>query len=143
MNEACQRYAEDPEANAAHLQECAECRAIYGMLNAPIESKPMNVNALPLAPWEGAAYRSWPLVIGGALVVLAVAFVLCAAAGISPLRAVAVGMSASPLRGYIISAADALRGASVIWQVAFGFGFILVNTLLVLLLRRAPRGVDA
>ena len=32
MNEACQRYLEDPEANAEHLRDCAECRAVFDAL---------------------------------------------------------------------------------------------------------------
>lgn len=139
MNDACQRYAEDPEANAAHLRECAKCRDLYGTVDA----RPLRIDALPLAPWEGAAYRSWPLVIGVALTLFAVAFALCTAAGISLITAVRNGMSAAVVRGYVTAGADALRAASLLWQIAFGFGFILVNTLLVLLLRRAPRGIDA
>lgn len=143
MNDPCQRYAEDPEANAAHLRECAKCRGIYGQINAPIQSQAVRLDALPLAPWEGAGYRSWPLVIGGALGLLAIASALCAAAGISLIGAVTAGMSAATVRGYIAAGADALRATSIVWQVAFGFGFILVNSILFLLLRRAPRGIDA
>ncbi len=143
MNEACQRYAENPEANATHVQECAKCRALYGVLDASIDYEPVHVDDLPLAAWEGAGYRAWPLVIGGALAVMAIAIALCAAAGISPLRAIQAGMSAAQVRAYITAGADALRRASVIWQIAFGFGFVLVNTVLFFLLRRAPRGVDA
>jgi len=139
MNDACQRYAEDPEANPAHLRECAKCRDLYGS----VDSRSLRVDALPLAPWEGANYRSWPLVLGGALALLAIAFALCAAAGISLITAVRTGMSAGVVRGYVSAGAEALRAASIVWQIAFGFAFILVNTVLVLLLRRAPRGIDA
>jgi hypothetical protein len=142
MNDACRRYAEDPEGNAAHLRDCLACREIYALLDRPVDAKNIDV-AVPFAPWEGAGYRSWPLVIGAALALTAIAFALCAAAGISPASAIATGMSASQWRVYIIAAAEALRSASPIWQVAFGFGFLVVNTVLVLLLRRAPRGIDA
>src|SRR6266852_6186796 len=91
MNEACQRYAEDPEGNAAHLSECRACREMYALLEEPVDSQPVRVEALPLAAWEGARYRSWPLVIGGALAVAAIALGLCAAAGISPLAALEAG----------------------------------------------------
>jgi hypothetical protein len=140
MNDACQRYAEDPEANSAHLRECAKCAAMYG---ADVQTHPLRVDSLPLAPWEGAAYRSWPLVIGAVLALLAVAFALCTAAGISLLTAIRSGMSTPLFRGYISTGAEALRTASLLWQIAFGLAFILVNTLLVLLLRRAPRGINA
>ncbi len=143
MTDACQRYAEDPEGNAAHLQQCVKCREVYGVLEEAIESQPLRVDALPLAPWEGAGYRSWPLVFGGALMLLAIAFALCAAAGISPLRAVMSGMIDARLDSFIVVSAETLRRTSPIWQTAYGIGFVVVNTILVLLLRRAPRGIDA
>jgi hypothetical protein len=143
MNEACRRYAEDPEANAAHLSDCLACRQIYALLDSPLDSQPVRVEALPLAGWEGAGYRAWPLVLGGALALLAVAFALCAAARISPLQAVLSGMSTSQWRSLIFVAADGLRAASPVLQVLYGVGFVVVNTILILLLRRAPRGIDA
>lgn len=139
MNEACQRYAEDPESNSAHLQQCAHCRAIYGVLDASIESTPLQVMELPLAPWEGAAYRSWPLVIGGTLAVLAIAFALCAAAGISVPMAIRAGTQFDWRAA--LSAAD--RALRPLGPIGLGVLFIVVNTALVLLLRRAPRGIDA
>jgi len=139
MNEDCLRYAEDPDANAAHLANCQSCRAAYGA----VETHAIAVDALPLAPWEGASYRAWPLVLGGALAVLAVALALCASAGISPIAAVIAGMSGGPLRTWIGVATETLRGASPIWQVAYGVAFVAINTIFVVLLRRAPRGIDA
>jgi len=134
MNDACQRYAEDPEANAAHLSECAACRAVYG----GVETKPLTVGALPLAPWEGAAYRAWPLVIGGAFAVLAIALALCAAAGISPLSAIAFDVQANVAR-----ASAAYQKLRAFGPLVFAVPFLAVNYILVLLLRRAPRGIDA
>ena len=51
-NDECQRYLEDPEANAAHLQTCAECRAVSAALaeKSDVEPASIDVNALPLAP---------------------------------------------------------------------------------------------
>ncbi len=140
MKDACQRYAEDPEKNAAHLQECAECREIYGALAAEIEANPMNVEALPFAPWEGASHRAWPLVIGGALAVLAIALALCAAAGISPFLAIAMGARPDAARAAIAAIDEKLRPLG---PVVFTALFIVVNSILVFLLRRAPRGIDA
>ena len=134
MNDACQRYADDPEANAAHLNACAACRAVYG----GVETKPVNVEALPLAPWEGATYRAWPLVIGGTLTVLAIALALCAAAGISPLSAIAFDVQANIAR--VSLAYQKLRPFG---PFVFAVPFVAVNGILVLLLRRAPRGIDA
>ncbi|MGH9421579.1 MAG: hypothetical protein ACRD3J_16500, partial [Thermoanaerobaculia bacterium] len=80
MNQdACQQYLEDPEANAAHLRTCAECRAVNAGLTekadagATAGATSINVDALPLAPWEGSSHRPWPLVLGVAAVVVAVA----------------------------------------------------------------------
>lgn len=141
--DACQRYAEDPEGHEGHLAVCEKCRELDNALSTRVKNRPLDVTALPLAPWEEAAYRAWPLVIAGTVAVLAVAWALCSAAGISLLRAIVTGMSAAQLQGAITIAADGLRRASLVWHVAFGLGFVLVNTLLVLLLRRAPRGIDA
>lgn len=134
MNDDCQRYAEDPEGNAAHLAGCAKCRALYG----GVATKAVTVDALPLAPWEGASYRAWPLVIGGALTVLAIALGLWAAAGISPALAIAIEAQTQASRAAIVY--QKLRPFG---PVVFGVAFIVVNSLLVLLLRRAPRGIDA
>ena len=46
-------------------------------------------------------------------------------------------------RGFVSGAAIALREASLVVQVGFGLLFVAVNTALVVLLRRAPRGIDA
>lgn len=142
-DEACRRYAEDPEAHEGHLALCERCREIDSALTTRVKGHALDVGALPLAPWEGASYRAWPLVIAGAAIVLAIAYALCAAAGISLPRAIVAGMSAGQLQATITVAADALRRASLAWQVAFGIAFVVINTLLVLLLRRAPRGIDA
>jgi hypothetical protein len=145
-DQSCQRYLEDPEANASHLDECADCRALAARLGEAVEHRPVVVDAgaLPLASWEGAAHRSWPLVLGSALTVVAVALALCAATGMSPLRVMDASMgSMSALRALIRGGADALRGAPISGQVAFGVAVVLVNALLVVLLRRAPRGIDA
>jgi hypothetical protein len=139
MNDACQRYAEDPESNAAHLQECADCSALYGALDMPIDYQPMKVEALPVAPWEGADYRPWPLVFGGSLAVLAIALALCAAAGISLPAAISAGARLD-WRVLLGAVTTALRPLG---PIGFGVLFVVVNTFLVLLLRRAPRGIDA
>jgi hypothetical protein len=139
MNEACQRYAEDPEGNAAHLADCAKCRDMYASLDVPIDSQPVRVEALPVAPWEGAGYRSWPLVVGGALALAAVALGLCAAAGISPLAALQAG-ARFDWRGLLQMGTQAVKPLG---PIGFSALFIAVNTVLFLLLRRPPRGIDA
>lgn len=134
MNDACQRYAEDPEANSAHLRECESCRALY----SGVETRHVSVDALPLAPWEGAAYRSWPLVIGGALTVLALALALCAAAGLTPVAAMTIEAETQVSRAALVY--EKLR---TFGPIVYGIAFLVVNSVLLLLLRRAPRGIDA
>lgn len=145
-DDACKRYLEDPEANAAHLQTCAECRAMSAALAAKtdVELPEIAVDKLPLAPWEGASHRPWPLVLGATAIVVAIALALAGAAGMSP-RHLAESSLASmdAIRGLLRNAAESVRAASLGWQVVFGVAFVVFNGLLVILLRRAPRGIDA
>jgi hypothetical protein len=145
-DQACENYLEDPEANAAHLRTCAKCNAEAIALaeQADVAPPSIDLDALPLAPWEGASHRAWPLVLGTAAVVAIVALALLDAAGMSPLH-VAEGSltSMEVLRTQLNRAATSLRSASLGAQVAFGVAFLIVNGLLIALLRRAPRGIDA
>lgn len=143
--DACQRYLEDPEANAGHLETCAECRAVDAALAAKaVDAAPISLDSLPLAPWEGSSHRAWPLVLGAAAAVIIIAFALCDLAGISPLHVAESSLtSMEARRGLLRNATEWLRAAPAAWQAAFGLAFIVVNALLVVLLRRAPRGIDA
>lgn len=144
--DACQRYLEEPEANADHLRTCVKCRAEAAALaaNSDVEPPSIDVDALPLAPWEGSSHRAWPLVLGGTAILVIIALALCDAAGMSPVH-VAEGSLASMeiFRNQLKGWAESLRGASLGAQLAFGAAFLIVNGLLVVLLRRAPRGIDA
>jgi hypothetical protein len=145
-DQACQQYLEDPEANAAHLRTCAKCNAEAIALaeKADVEPPSIDLNALPLAPWEGSQHRAWPLVLGTAAVVAIVALALLDAAGMSPLHVVEGSLtSMEAMRTQLNRAATSLRAASLGAQVAFGVAFLVVNGLLIALLRRAPRGMDA
>src|SRR5213592_4518144 len=137
MKDGCQRFLEDPEGHPGHLAECGDCRALFDTLGLSVDQRPVAVGALPLAPWEGASHRPWPLVTGGALLLLVVAVAVCVWAGVPPLRVVQSSLTTMQnTRGVISGAAIALREASLMWQVAFGVLFVAVNTALVLLLRR-------
>ncbi len=145
----CQDYLSDPEANASHIETCEECRLMIAELDASIGvlHRPMTVDALPLAPWEGASYRPWPLVAAGAVSVLLLAIVLFLASGISPLRGIVSAFaSAVPSLDLMANlsqlAVGALHNAPAAWHVAVGISFIVINTILFLLLRRAPKGID-
>jgi hypothetical protein len=143
-DQRCQRYLEDPEAHAAHLEECADCRALIDSLDADLPVPPLAVGDLPLAPWEGAAHRSWGLVLSLTLLVLAAAVGLWFAAGTSVSHEVesSVG-SFDMLRSLVRMTGDAAQHAPTGWQIAVLLGFLVVNGLLIALLRRAPRGIDA
>jgi len=141
--ESCLRYLEDPEANAGHLADCAQCRALFGE-HDDVATKPLALDALPLAPWEGASHRAWPLVISGIVVALISAAVLCVVAGMTPLQVIERAFkSIQSMRAFVFTSADALREASRGAQIAFAAAFIVVNGVLVALLRRSPRGIDA
>jgi hypothetical protein len=145
-DKACEQYLEDPEANAAHLRTCAKCsaEAIALAEKADVQPPSIDLDALPLAPWEGSSHRAWPLVLGTAAVVAIVALALLDAAGMSPLHVVEGSLtSMETIRTQLNRAASSLRSASLGAQVAFGAAFLLVNGLLIALLRRAPRGIDA
>jgi hypothetical protein len=145
----CEKYLEDPEANAAHLESCDACRALVEDLDDEIEvqHRPISVDALPLAPWEGASHRTWPLVAAGGAAILILAVVLFLSAGISPLRGIANAvMSTVPSLDLMVNlsklAGGALRQAPAMWHIAIAVSFVAINTILFLLLRRAPKGID-
>ena len=135
----CDEYLQDPEANAAHLETCAECRALEDDLAMPIEiqHRPLNVDALPVAAWEGASHRTWPLVGAGVIAALTLAVVLSAYADISPVTVMTSQMpSLEALLTFLQLTGRAIGGPVV------AVLFIAINTILFLLLRRAPKGVD-
>lgn len=146
-DERCQQYLEDPEANVAHLEECEACRALEASLETGAEgSLPsvLDVDQLPVAPWEGASHRPWGLILSLASGVFVLAFVLCFAAGTSMTRAVTSSAGTfDMLRDLIRLTGDAAPHAPKIWQLGVLILFFAVNGLLVLLLRRPTRGIDA
>jgi len=145
----CDEYFEDPEKNAAHLASCAGCRAMTDELDDSIEveHRPIRVDALPLAPWEGASHRTWPLVAAGAVSVLILAVVLFLAAGTPPLRGIAGAftsgvMSFETTTRFFQHFGPGLHNAPAMVHVIIGVLFVVINTILFLLLRRAPKGLD-
>lgn len=141
--ELCQRYLEEPEAHEEHLATCAECRAVAQQLDAKVINPRVRLDALPLAPWEGAAYRSWPLVAGGGLAVVAMAAALFAVTGTSPLATLREAVPpVDILMSVVRSAGGAIHNAPAAWQIGLAVSFIAVNVILIALLRRAPKGID-
>lgn len=135
----CDEYLQDPEANAAHLEACAECRALEEELASPleIEPRPLNVDALPMASWEGASHRTWPLVAAGLIAFLTLAIVLSAAADVSPVDAVASSLPSVEALLTFLQLTGRSIGAPLVALL-----FVAINTILFLLLRRSPKGVD-
>ena len=149
----CEDYFEDPEKNAAHLETCALCRTLEEGADAvdiepgQLSLRPLNLEALPLATWEGAAHRTWPLVAVGAVSVLVLAVALFLAAGTPPLRGIARAVTSSvtsfeAATKFFQLFGTGLHSAPTLVHVTIAVLFVFINTVLFLLLRRAPRGID-
>ncbi|HEX6086426.1 MAG TPA: hypothetical protein VF266_18000 [Thermoanaerobaculia bacterium] len=136
----CEDYLNDPEANAAHLESCEVCRVFESddLADAiPVQPRPMNLDALPLAAWEGASHRTWPLVAAGIVSTVTLMIVLSAYAGISPVDAMSTQLpSLTALLTFLQLTGRAIGGPLV------AILFVVINTILFVLLRRAPKGVD-
>ncbi len=152
MKPTCEDYFEDPEKHAAHLETCELCRALeQGMtddeLPVDVQHRPVRVEGLPMAAWEGASHRTWPLVAAGAASVLILAIVLFLAAGTPPLRGIARAVTSSVTSFEAASKffqlfGNGLHGAPALVHVTIAILFVVINTILFLLLRRAPKGID-
>jgi hypothetical protein len=154
MTPTCEDYFEDPEKHAAHLESCELCRALEeGMgdaempVNVPRRPIQVPVDALPMAHWEGASHRTWPLVATGTIAVLILAVVLFLAAGTPPLRGIARAVTTSftsfeAASKFFQLFGNGLHGAPMLVHVTIAVLFVVINTLLFLLLRRAPKGID-
>lgn len=139
----CEDYLQDPEAHVTHLESCPSCRTVARELAAGVslQAPRISLEALPLAPWEGAAHRTWPLVAAGVAAVLVLAVVLFVAAGItSPAGAAqAIVSEVPPVQGLLklFRHTGTALGAPVVALL-----FVAINTILFLLLRRSPKGID-
>ena len=145
----CDDYLKDPEANAAHLETCAVCRVMLEELEdaVPVDPRPMNLETLPMAGWEGATYRTWPLVATGVISVLILAIVLFLAAGMPPLKGLATAVtsgvtSVEAVAKFFHLLGNGLHSAPTGVHVTVAVLFVLINLILVMLLRRAPKGID-
>ncbi len=144
----CEDYFEDPVKNAAHLETCALCRALdVEDEGVAIEHRPLDIEALPMATWEGASHRTWPLVAAGLVSVLVLAVALFLAAGTPPLRGIARAVTSGftsfeAATKFIQLFGSGLHSAPTLVHVTIAVLFVFINTLLFFLLRRAPRGID-
>lgn len=147
----CQRYIEEPELSMEHVRTCKSCSRLAAGLEAPDQSldlaSRLGKTSLPVAPWEGARQRSWPLLASAALLIALIASVCFHFAGVSPLDGFeqTVRQSAAPplLYSAFLHLGNSLHEAPLPIRVGLGIGFIVVNFLLALLLRKAPKGLDA
>ena len=130
----CQKYLEDPDANASHLADCESCRALADALGSP-EAVPPGSVELPLAPWEGASYRAWPLVLASLIAVGLLTLLLFISTKTSP----AAFFGDVPSMGVVVSMLRHFGAAAPAFVAVL---FIVVNALFIALLRRAPRGID-
>jgi hypothetical protein len=145
--ESCERYLEDPEANASHLASCEDCRAFDASLRdqssvlGPRSS--VAPEAMPMAAWEGASHKSWPLVAAGLIALAVIAILLCAAAGTSPLEVLKGNVPSGDILSSMVRLAPGfIQNAPRSWQVFIVAAFVVVNAIFVALLRRAPKGLD-
>lgn len=159
MTEACERFMQDPEGERKHAETCAECAVVladiermetaFSDISLDTHSVAEDVvPRLPLAPWEGAAHRSWRLV-GFVLAALVVGFgIAVLLAGASPLASVTQTAKLSFVTAIgAVKLAPALPrmldAAPVALRVGLAISFVVINLALFFLLRRQPRGYDA
>lgn len=156
MNDDCRNFLEDPESMRDHAASCNECGPLLQDLDAidetfagihrdPGTSLADRFAALPLAPWEGAAHRSWWIVIAGAIALLCLGAAAFTLGGVSPVEGFsdAVRGSMAGQVGWIRffrSAPQMLRQAPVQFHIFLFIAFVSVNFLFYLLLRREPKG---
>lgn len=135
----CEEYLQDPEAHPEHLRTCANCRALEEELglHVDVQHRPLSMDALPLASWEGASHRTWPLVGAGLVAALALAIVLSAYAGISPRTVFSASIPSTEALLTFLQLTGRAIGLPIVAVL-----FVVINTILFLLLRRAPKGVD-
>lgn len=147
----CEEYLQDPEMSDEHLSSCASCRTLAEVLSRELADPPSSSRAsiklpeLPLAPWEGAQYRSWTPVLAVGLTIVVLSMAAFFFAGVPPLRGFWEGMvggmfpTLDPLK--LLSAIGGfVRSAPTSFHFFIAIAFVAVNAAFVILLRRAPRG---
>lgn len=156
---SCEEFASDPTRFALHTDDCAACRKLVEDLESvdqmiageSIDPRQglvtRNVDVLPMASWEGADHKPWPVAVAVLALVGVAAAALFLLGGVAPLRGIADAVSqpfravsgllhAAPVLGELMNRSPA--GMRLLLLVAFA----AVNIVLFRLLRRAPRGVE-
>jgi hypothetical protein len=149
MTRNCEQYLENPELSRGHLAECESCRRLEAWLDVGPEGAARHdsiLKRLPVASWEGAAHRSWPLAIITTLLVLIAAAAFFLIAGVSPAQGFAASLRELAPRVDMVSVAtsfaELLKRAPASFHLIVFSAFIAVNLLFALLLRRPTKGYD-
>lgn len=157
---SCRQFRGDPEAFSTHPESCVACAglleeitqfdrefAAYATLHGVPPLEPLDSRNLPVASWEGASERAWPLAVLGALALVFLAVILFLLSGISPTEGFRAALMSQLPRFELFEVAsvvgEGLRGAPLGVHVLILVGFTVVNVIFVWLLCRAPRGIDA
>lgn len=155
----CEAFLQDPEQFAGHPDACAACRKLVseldridrGLASERIAGDPVvpatDVESLPLAPWEGARFRSWPVAVASASAILFAAVMVFMILGVSPIAGVLDALFGPLARsiGYVEATrhvAGVLKAAPFVFHAAVAFAFVAVNAAFFYVLRRAPKGID-
>ena len=157
ITDPCQKFLEDPDLEKDHLPGCNRCSALAealtaseidghdGSLPAPIA---LPIERLPMAPWESAQHRSWSLVAMAAIAILITATIFFLVSGISPLIGLSRALESSVIPSWLPlklarHLGSAVQGAPASFHLTLACCFVVVNVLLAVLLKRAPKGIDA
>jgi hypothetical protein len=157
---SCRQFRGDPEAFSTHPESCVACAGIleeitqfdrefaaHATLQGVPSLEPLDSRNLPIASWEGASERAWPLAVLGALALVFLAVILFLLSGISPAEGFRAALMSQLPRFELFEIAsvvgEGLRAAPLRVHVLILVGFTVINVIFLWLLRRAPRGVDA
>ena len=155
---SCDDYLANPAEGEQHLAGCERCRKVMeelDALDAELQSAGVvlkspaipEVASLPVAPWEGARERSWGAVLAAAVFVSLLSASGFLLLGISPLEGFLAALTSSfPGSGIprVLETISALLSrAPMRFHLLVLAGFVVVNVLFVLLLRRPTKGYDA
>ena len=158
-NPECERWEDEPESFPLHPASCATCAAREAELarielaieqTAPEPAGSLSAiltERLPVAPWEGAHARSWVMVFVSSALFAVAAGAAFAMLGLSPLEGFGEALRGVAQQGKAIFVATESMGAFVRsaprgFHIMVAVGVVLVNVLLVVMLRRGPRGYD-
>ncbi len=161
-DQRCVDLRSDLTALESHSATCADCALHLRNLEAfdselagadleetfvPDVALKLDLEQLPVAAWEDAGHRSWPLVTMAMAILLLVTIALFVVAGISPLRGFVAAVSGGTLfQGDAVRVATAfsagVKQAPLSFHLTLAAAFFAVNAILIVLLRRSMRGYD-